>query len=151
RSSDLHGQGVRFTSPVVELEGWRERWDELESRAPGNPFAVVVMAQLQANRYRDKRTRLGPKFELVRALRRYGYTPEVAGQVYRLIEWMIALPKELEPDYLRAVEALSEESKMSYVTLLEREYTKRGRVEGIKEGLSQGLTQGQADLLLRQI
>src|SRR5690606_11705208 len=82
--TDEHrGQGVRFTFPVVELESWRDRWDELESLAPGNPFAVVIMAQLQANRYRDKRTRLGPKFELVRGLRRYGYDPEVAGQIYR--------------------------------------------------------------------
>ncbi len=154
--TDEHrGQGVRFTFPVVELEGWRDRWDELESLAPGNPFAVVIMAQLQANRYRDKRTRLGPKFELVRALRHYGYDPAVAGQVYRLIEWMIALPKDLEPEYLRAVEALSEEHKMSYVTLLEREYTKRGRLAGIAEGRTEGRVEGrvegQADLLLRQI
>lgn len=142
--TDEHrGQGVHFTFPVVELEAWRSRWDELESRAAGNPFAVVVMAQLQANRYRDKRTRLGPKFELVRSLRRYGYAPNTAGQIYRLIEWMITLPKDLEPEYLRAVNALSEEHKMTYVTLIEREGIKRGRVEGRVEG--------QADLLLRQV
>src|SRR5690606_31499029 len=88
---------------------------------------------------------------LVRALRHYGYEPEVAGQVYRLIEWMIALPKDLEPEYLRAVEALSEEHKMSYVTLLEREYTKRGGLAGIAEGRTEGRVEGQADLLLRQI
>ncbi len=142
--TDEHlGQGVRFTFPVVELESWRTRWNELESLAPGNPFAVVIMAQLQANRYRDKRTRLGPKFELVRSLRRYGYAPETAGDIYRLIEWMIALPEDLEPEYLRAVNALLEETKMTYVTLIEREWIKRGRVEG--------RTEGQADLLLRQI
>ena len=150
--TDEHrGQGVRFTFPVVELESWRDRWGELEALAPGNPFAVVIMAQLQANRYRDKRMRLGPKFELVRALRRYGYAPDVAGQVYRLIEWMIALPKDLEPEYLRAVDALSEENKMTYVTLLEREYTKRGRLEGLAEGRVEGRTEGQADLLLRLV
>jgi len=162
--TDEHrGQGVRFTFPAVELEGWRDRWDELESLASGNPFAVVIMAQLQANRYRDKRTRLGPKFELVRALRHYGYEPEVAGQVYRLIEWMIALPEDLEPDYQRAITALSEESRMTYVTLIEREGIKRGRLEGIAEGrvegiaegrvegIAEGRVEGQADLLLRQI
>ena len=142
--TDEHrGQGVRFSFPVVELEAWRDRWGELESLAPGNPFAVVIMAQLRANRYRDKRTRLGPKFELVRSLRRYGYAPETASRIYRLIEWMITLPKDLEPEYLRAVSALSEEDKMTYVTLIEREGIKRGRVEGRVEG--------QAELLLRQI
>ena len=44
---------------------------------------------------------------------------------------------------------------MSYVTLLEREYTKRGRLAGIAEGRTEGRVEGrvegQADLLLRQI
>ncbi len=40
---------------------------------------------------------------------------------------------------------------MSYVTLLEREYTKRGRIEGQAEGRIEGRVEGQADLLLRQI
>jgi hypothetical protein len=31
---------------------------------------------------------------------------------------MIALPKDLEPEYLRVVNALSEERKMTYVTLI---------------------------------
>ncbi len=64
---------------------------------------------------------------------------------------MIALPKDLEPEYLRAVDALSEENKMTYVTLLEREYTKRGRLEGLAEGRVEGRTEGQADLLLRLV
>jgi len=119
--TDEHlGQGVRFAFPVVELEGWRDRWDELEVLAPSNPFAVLIMAQLQANRHLDKRTRLGPKFELVRGLRRYGYGPDVAWQLYRLIDWMIALPEDLGPEYLRAVRTLTEENKMAYVTSLER-------------------------------
>ncbi len=150
--TDEHrGQGVRFTFPVVELESWRTRWDELETLVPGNPFAVVIMAQLQANRYRDKRTRLKSKFELVRSLRRYGYTPETASEIYRLIEWMIALPEDLEPEYRRVVSALSEESKMTYVTLIEREGIKRGRVEGRTEGRVEGRAEGKADLLLNMI
>ncbi|MGB3423310.1 MAG: DUF4351 domain-containing protein [Castellaniella sp.] len=83
----------------------------------------------------DKRTRLGPKFELVRALKRYGYDPVVFSQVYRMIEWVITLPKYLEPKFLQAVHALTEESKMTYVTLIEREAIK----------------QTQANTLLRQI
>ncbi|MFC4296716.1 DUF4351 domain-containing protein [Castellaniella hirudinis] len=88
--------------------------------APSNPFAVLIMAQLQANHHPDKRTRLRPKFELVRGLRRYGYGPNVAVQIHRLIDWMIALPTDLEPEYMQAVRALTEENKMAYVTSLER-------------------------------
>lgn len=140
---EYQGQGVRFRFPVVELETWRNRWDELESLAPANPFAVVIMAQLQANRYRDKRRRLGPKLQLVRRLRHYGYEPMVAMQVYRLVEWVIKLPEDLEPEYLQAVEVLSKENEMTYVTIIERASHAKGRVEGNVEG--------QAKLLLRQI
>jgi hypothetical protein len=30
-------------------ESWRGRWDQLDSLAPSNPFAVLIMAQLQAS------------------------------------------------------------------------------------------------------
>lgn len=137
------GQGVTFTFPVVELEGWRDRWDELESLALSNPFAVLIMAQLHANRHPDKRTRLTPKFELVRGLRRYGYKSDVAAQIHHLVDWMIALPADLEPEYVRAVTALTKESNMAYVTSIERVVR--------QEALAEGRAEGQADLLLRQI
>ncbi len=105
------------------------------------------MAQLQANRYRDKRTRLTPKFELVRRLQHYGYDPDVAGQTHRLIDWMIALPEDLEPEYVRAVSALSEEGKMAYVTSIERVVRK----EALAEGRVEGRVEGQAELLLGMI
>jgi len=119
--SDEHlGQGVRFTFPVVELEAWRDRLDELESLARTNPFAVLIMAQLRANEHPDKRTRLGPKLDLVRGLRHYGYAPDVARQIYRLIDWVIALPVDLDSAYAQAMTVLRKESKMAFVPTLER-------------------------------
>ncbi|WP_322995545.1 DUF4351 domain-containing protein [Castellaniella sp.] len=158
-TDEYQGQGVRFRFPVVELETWRSRWDELESLAPSNPFAVVVMAQLQANHYRDKRTRLGPKLQMVRQLQRYGYDAVVAMQVYRLVEWMIALPEDLELDFLQAVDALSKENEMTYVTLIERagrdkwfaEGQAEGQAKGRAEGKKEGSLEGQAQFLLRLV
>ncbi|WP_322995275.1 DUF4351 domain-containing protein [Castellaniella sp.] len=153
------GQGVRFRFPVVELESWRSRWDELETLASSNPFAVLIMAQLRANQYPNKRTRLGPKLQLVRQLRQYGYPPHIAVQVYRLVEWVVTLEKDQEPEFVRAVQALSKENEMSYVTLIERaghdkgfaEGQIEGKIEGQIEGKIQGSVEGQAKLLLRQI
>ena len=141
------GQGVTFSFPVVELEGWRDRWNELESRAYTNPFAVLIMAQLRANQYPDKRTRLGPKFDLVRGLRRYGYDLDVARQVHRLVDWMITLPADLEENYAQAVTDLNKEHTMAYVTSIER-VMKRW---ALAEGEAIGLTKGQANTLLRQV
>ncbi|WP_322999762.1 hypothetical protein [Castellaniella sp.] len=66
-------QQTRFTFPIVELEMWRARWDELDRLAPTNPFAVLVMAQLQASGHPDKATRLAPLLSLTRRLYGYGY------------------------------------------------------------------------------
>ncbi len=133
------GQGVRFSFPVVHLAQWLHRWDELESLARTNPFAVIIMAQLQALRHKDWSQRVEPAISLVRILYGYGYDRTQIQPLLRLIEWMLRLPKDLEPVYLAAVERLEQERKMSYVTIAERIYTQRG------------VEQGQANLLLRQI
>ena len=137
------GQGVYFSFHAVHLSQWLGRWSELESLARTNPFAVVIMAQLQALRYRTGAQRLEPTVSLVRLLYGYGYDREHIQPLLRLIEWMLRLPAQQEPAYLAAVERLEQERKMSYVTIAERLYTQRG--------VEKGRTEGQADLLLRQI
>ncbi|CAM5188517.1 hypothetical protein CDEF62S_04701 [Castellaniella defragrans] len=146
-SDEYLGQGVRFSFPVIQLGLWQDRLGGLEALAPSNPFAVIVMAQLAANRHPDKATRLAPKFALVRSLKGYGYDEEEIGRVHRLVDWMIRLPEDLEPAYLRAIETLTEDEKMTYLTTSERWSLKRSRAEG----LSEGAQKGQAELLLRQI
>jgi len=145
------GQGVRFTFPVVHMAQWLRRWDELEALAPANPFAVVVMAQLTALRFRRKAARLDPKVDLMRRLAGYGYARDDIDALVRLVDWMIALPEALEPDYMRALEALEQEHAMTYITTPERVGLRRGRAEGRVEGRIEGRVEGQAELLLRQL
>lgn len=136
-------QQTQFTFPIVELEAWRTRWDELDRLASTNPFAVLMMAQLQASGHPDKATRLAPLISLTRRLYGYGYTRDQIGQLLRLVEWVIGLPPELEQDYLLAAQQLDQEHKMSYMTIAER--------HGMAKGKEQGLQEGQAALLLRQV
>lgn len=140
---DFLRQRLNFTFPIVELEQWRTRWDELDALAPANPFAVIVMAQLRAAEHPDKTTRLAPLLALTRRLYGYGYDRGQIGQLLRLVEWMIRLPPGLEADYLLAAQQLEQEHNMSYVTIAER--------HGIAKGEAKGLQKGQADLLLRLI
>jgi len=137
--NDFLGQQTRFTFPIVELEQWRSRWEALDARAPSNPFAVVIMAQLQATGHPDKATRLAPLLDLTRRLYGYGYTRDRIGALLRLVEWMIRLPPALETDYLLAAQQLEREHMMSYVTIAERVYTQKG------------MEKGEANLLLRLI
>ena len=138
---DFLSQQTRFTFPIVELESWRGRWDQLDSLAPSNPFAVLIMAQLQASGHPDKATRLAPLLDMSRRLYHYGYARDRIGALLRLVEWIIHLPSSLETDYLRAARQLEQEHEMSYVTIAERHGIAKGRIEG--------RTEGQADLLLR--
>lgn len=142
-------QVTRFTFPIVELETWRARWDDLDRLAPTNPFAVLIMAQLQASGHPDKATRLAPLVRLTRRLYGYGYTRDQIGQLLRLVEWVIGLPPGLEQDYLLAARQLEQEQehKMSYVTIAER----HGMAKGEEKGLRQGLQAGQAKLLLGMV
>lgn len=148
---DFLGQTLRFTFPVVELAQWRDRWDELDRLASSNPFAVIIMAQLRANQYRDKSGRLAPLIDLVRRLYGYGHDRDQVARLLRLVEWMISLPPGLETDYLQAVQRLEQERKMSYVTIAERYGIKKGMEQGLAKGRVEGRVEGQADLLLRQI
>lgn len=135
-------QQTRFTFPIVELESWRAHWDEMDALAPTNPFAVIIMAQLQASGHPDKATRLIPLLNLTRRLYGYGYTWDQIGQLLRLVEWIVRLPAELEADYLLAAKQVEQEHQMSYVTIAERHGIAQGREEGLK---------GQAGMLLGMI
>jgi len=142
-ANDFLNQQTRFTFPIVELESWRSRWAELESLAPTNPFAVIIMAQLQASRYRRKTTRLGPLLDLHRRLYGYGYARKLIGQLLRLVEGMMTLPPRLAEAYLQAAKQIEQEHDMAYVTIAERFYT--------QQGMARGHVEGQAELLLSMI
>lgn len=116
---------MSFSFPVVHLSQWLDRWEELESLACTNPFAVVIMAQLQALRHHGAQ-RVG-----------------LAVSLLRLVEWMLRLPKDQEPACLAALKRVKQERKMGYVMIAER--------LGMEKGQALGEIKGQAKFLLRQI
>jgi len=141
------GCGVLFRFPVVHLGSWYQAWDKLERLAARNPFALVVMAQLRAQDSRDGPTRLVSKTALTRLLYNYDYPREDILQLFRLIDWIIALPPELEPAYVREVDAIEQELNMAYVTSIERLGEQRGKFEGRQEGRLEGQLEGTATVL----
>ena len=90
---------MRLRFPVVSLSAWRDRWAELE--ASSNPFAVVTQAHLRARetagadeaRYRAKR-------DLIRSLYRRGYARQEILELFRFIDWVLALPEGLDDQRL---------------------------------------------------
>ncbi|MGB3287885.1 MAG: hypothetical protein WBA83_01280 [Burkholderiaceae bacterium] len=132
------GCSLNFTFPVIRLESWRKRMPELISLAPANPFAVVILAQLEANATRDGLARLARKTELMRRLYYWRFSPDNVIQLFRIIDAMMALPEALEPAFEQAISQLEEETQMTYITSVERVQLKREREEGIKIGEHKG-------------
>lgn len=125
---------TEFTFPVVALGHWRSRLPELITLTATNPFAVIVMAQLQALHDHEAERRLAGKIQLLRLLYRSGYARDDIRALIRLIDWMITLPPGLEDRFKQAGLDIEEETKMPFVTTFER----LGEAKGLKQGIERG-------------
>ena len=133
------GCEIAFRFPTVKLLDWQARRSELE--ASNNRFALVVMAQLEAKASVEAEERKAAKFRLVRLMYDRGYSRSDILELFRIIDWMIRLPEDLEREFLAAVYEIEEAKKMPYVTSAER--------FGIEKGKREGKLEGEAAMLLR--
>jgi len=130
---ELWDCSTQFRYPVIKLTDWRARRVELE--ASENPFAVVVLAHLGAQDTKgDMVSRQQLKQRLIRRLYERGYGREKIVSLFRFIDWLLALPDELEQQIQQTIRGLEEERAMPYVTSIERMGREQGRVEGREEG-----------------
>jgi hypothetical protein len=128
--------GLRF--PVAKLLDYQVQADALE-RDP-NPFAAVVLAQLKTLETRhDSAARRQWKVQLIKGLYQRGLSAEAVRQLFRLIDWMMQLPQELQRGFQEAIARFEEERHMPYVTSIERLAREEGHQEGLAEGLREGI------------
>lgn len=131
---ELWGCTVGMRYPMVKLLDWRAREDGLAASA--NPFAVVVRAYLAAQVTRgavDERQQA--KIGLIRGLYERGYGREQILELFRLIDWLLALPQDREDHVWHEIVRIEEDRKMPYITSIERI----------------GIREGQRDVLQRLI
>ena len=132
--------GIRF--PSAKLIDYNRR--KLERMAETKPFAIVVLAQLEAQATsKTPDGRLRAKFGLIRRLYEGGYDRGKIKALFRFIDWVMWLPKIYEQKLRTDLERLDTEKKMQYVTSWER--------MGIEKGIEKGLVQGKAAMLRRQL
>jgi hypothetical protein len=123
------GCELTFRFPTVKLLRYVDQRSELE--ASTNPFAVVVLAHLASLQTRDNpNDRADSKFAILRRMYRLGIKRHEILDLYRFIDWVLALPQDLEAQVLTAIQALPEEQRMTYISYAER----KGREEGREEG-----------------
>ena len=126
--------GMRFLP--AKLLDWRGREGKL--KASSNPFAQVVLAHLGAlNTRQDPEGRRRYKVQLVKGL--YERTAEDVRQLFRVIDWLLDLPPELQQGFHDDIHQWEEEKRMPYVTSFERYGMAKGRKEGREEGIRESI------------
>ena len=84
------------------------------------------------------------KLNLSKSLYRRGWAKQEIIDLYRFIDWIMALPDDLEKAYHRELTKYEEETKMPYVTTAERIGREEGRKETARNLLQLGvLTEDQ--------
>jgi len=143
--TELAGCVEHFEFPVFKVLDFRDPEGEFERT--GNVFALVVAAhQLALKTRQDPAARAEGRFGVVKYLYKRGLKREQVVNLFRLIEWLTLLPKDLE---LKFQEKLAEyeqvEATMTAETLLapiELIALERGREEGQREGRQEGRQEG---------
>lgn len=132
------GTRLSFEFGIVKLLDYVQRWDELE--ASRNPFAVVVMAHLQAKKtVRKPQVRKEYKFSLIRRLYEQGYERQEIVNLFRFVDWVMILPEGLKQAFWQELKLYEEERSVPYITSVE------------EIGFERGLQQGERSLILKQL
>ncbi|BCL37863.1 transposase [Nostoc sp. MS1] len=133
-SYQLGGCRVSLEFPIAKLLDYEATWETLEQAT--NPFGIIVMAHLKTKAtQRNPESRLQWKLSLVRRLFERGYSREDIQELFRFIDWIMVLPRELALSFKTEVRSYEEVQRMRYVTSIERLAKEEGKEEGIRESV----------------
>ncbi len=134
---ELFETETAFRFKAVKLIDYEARWAELETNP--NVFAVVTMAHLRViSTKKDIGTRLDWKLHLTKLLYERGYDKLTVLKLFKFLDWLVWLPKELQRHYKEELIRYEEEKRMPYITTIERMGIEQGRTEGRVEGRVEG-------------
>ncbi len=111
--------------PTIKLLDYNHQWQQLE--ASRNPFAVMIMAHLKTKATQGQpQQRQHWKWELIRGLFERGYDKEDIRQLFRLLDWMMTLPDELQNRFEEQVNRYQEDRKVPLLSHMELRAQKAG-------------------------
>ena len=113
--SEMWESSWQFHFPILKILDYESKKQWLMSHQ--NPLAIVILAQLGViETKKDHIKRLDFKTELTRLLFEKGWEGKRILDLYRLLDGILALPKNLEIEYNDRMKKREEEKKMSYIT-----------------------------------
>ncbi|MGK7875401.1 MAG: transposase [Xenococcaceae cyanobacterium] len=115
---EIWGCRVLLQFPMVKLLDYQDKWSELEKST--NPFAAIVMAHLKTQATRKApEQRLEWKVSIVKSLYQKGYNRGEIRELFRVIDWMMTLPRSWSRGFREEIRRYEEENQMRYVTSIE--------------------------------
>ncbi len=137
--SELWGCRVELEFPTVKLLDYQGRSNYLENET--NPFAVIVAAHLTTQQTKKNvNSRYQGKLKIAKSLYQRGYSRQDIIELFRLIDWIMTLPKAIENQFISEYRNFEEEQQMPYLAPFERIAREEGAIEG-------AIQQGSEDLL----
>lgn len=139
-SDTIAGCSIRFEFETVKLLDWQDKTDQLLQH--DNPFGLLIAAQLTAKLIKDGKNRVDNLIGYYRLAAQKKLPREQVVQLVVFLEWIVALPEDLTPYYNEQLEHLEEDSKMTYISIIERQGIQKGLEQGIEKGIEKGVEQG---------
>ncbi len=102
----------------------------------------MVLAHLATLEAFDDGSLFIRKRQVMRSLYERGMPKQMALQLLRLVDWMMTLPKSLEPLFQQEQALWEKEKQMPYITSFERLAREEGEAKGRAAGQAEGLREG---------
>jgi hypothetical protein len=135
------GCKMELTFRIAKLLDYADRVEELE--ASDNRLAAIVLAHCKTlETRRDPESRREWKLRIFKRLLQYSWPKDEIREVFRVIDWMMALPEDLERAFEADADIYVGENDMDYMTGFERRGFAKGRIEGLEEGEQKGIRKG---------
>ncbi len=132
------GCEMSLTFRSAKLLDFADKTADLE--ANDNPFAAVVLAHCKTmETKRDPATRREWKLPVVKGLYRRHWSKEDIRKLFNVIDWIMTLPDDLDAEFYEEIDRYHEESKMEYISGIERRGMQKGREQGHRKGLVEGI------------
>jgi hypothetical protein len=129
------GAGLRYdflTAKLIDL-------DEAELETSPNLFAPIILAHLKTQQTKgDPESRLRWKSRIVRGLYDRNLSIAQVRRLFRVIDWLLALPENQETEFLDDLKRFVGGRNMPYVSSVERVGIAKGRAIGKAEGKTEG-------------
>lgn len=125
----LWGCQLELQFRTVKLLDYKTQHEILEKS--NNIFATIILACLVAmETKKNVQTRFQQKLAFTRRLYERGFNKKQISNLYKFIDFVMALPKDLELKYHQVLVEMEEEKRMSYVTTAERIGIEKGKHQG---------------------